>query len=81
MTNKMISSEPPAAYMAGIAPERLDEQWIPEVSEPRSLDRFPDFLAARRRLLAHVLNRILGFRSTPDRTPTGTSMSHPPARR
>lgn len=60
-TNKMISSKLPAEYMAGIAPERLLEQWIPEAPELRSLDRFPDFLAARRRLLANVLNRLLGL--------------------
>ncbi|MEU4133042.1 GmrSD restriction endonuclease domain-containing protein [Streptomyces wuyuanensis] len=60
-TNKMISSRLPAEYMAGIAPERLAEQWIPEEPELRSLDRFPDFLAARRRLLANVLNELLGL--------------------
>jgi hypothetical protein len=60
-TNKMISSKLPADYMAGIAPERLAEQWIPGDQELRSLDRFPDFLAARRRSLANVLNRLLGL--------------------
>lgn len=60
-TNKMISSRLPAEYMAGIAPERLAEQWIPGEPELRSLDRFPDFLAARRRLLANVLNELLGL--------------------
>jgi hypothetical protein len=60
-TNKMISSRLPNDYMAAIAPERLTEQWIPEDPELRSLDRFPDFLAARRRLLANVLNRLLGL--------------------
>lgn len=60
-TNKMISSKLPAEYMAGIAPERLAEQWIPSDPELRSLDRFPDFLAARRRSLANVLNELLGL--------------------
>lgn len=60
-TNKMISSRLPAEYMAAIAPERLAEQWIPDDPELRSLDRFPDFLAARRRLLANVLNELLGL--------------------
>lgn len=60
-TNKMISSRLPADYMAAVAPERLAEQWIPSDPELRSLDRFPDFLAARRRLLANVLNRLLGL--------------------
>ncbi|MDT0439539.1 MULTISPECIES: GmrSD restriction endonuclease domain-containing protein [Streptomyces] len=60
-TNKMISSGLPVDYMAGIAPERLAEQWIPGDPELRSLDRFPDFLAARRSLLANVLNELLGL--------------------
>ncbi|WP_330451655.1 MULTISPECIES: DUF262 domain-containing protein [unclassified Streptomyces] len=60
-TNKMISSRLPAEYMAGVAPERLAEQWIPSDPDLRSLDRFPDFLAARRSLLANVLNELLGL--------------------
>ncbi|MCA2201705.1 DUF262 domain-containing protein [Streptomyces sp. SMS_SU21] len=60
-TNKMISSSLPVEYMAEIAAERLGEQWIPDDVELRSLDRFPDFLAARRRLLANVLNGLLGL--------------------
>ncbi|MFI0007248.1 DUF262 domain-containing protein [Streptomyces globisporus] len=60
-TNKMISSRLPVDYMAGIASERLAEQWIPGDPELRSLDRFPDFLAARRSLLANVLNELLGL--------------------
>ncbi|KAF3468519.1 DUF262 domain-containing protein [Streptomyces sp. Tu 3180] len=60
-TNRMISSRLPVEYMAGIAPERLAEQWIPDDPELRSLDRFPDFLAARRGLLANVLNELLGL--------------------
>ncbi|MFB7244716.1 DUF262 domain-containing protein [Streptomyces populi] len=60
-TNKMISSKLPAEYTVGIAPERLAEQWIPDDPDLRSFDRFPDFLAARRRLLAAVLNEMLGL--------------------
>ncbi|MEU5361901.1 DUF262 domain-containing protein [Streptomyces sp. NPDC005925] len=60
-TNKMISSRLPAEYMTEIAPERLSEQWIPDDPELRSMDRFPDFLAARRRRLANVLNELLGL--------------------
>lgn len=60
-TNKMISSSLPVEYMARIAPERLTEQWIPDDPELRSKDRFPDFLAARRRMLANVLNELLGL--------------------
>lgn len=60
-TNKMISARLPAQYMAEIAPERLAEQWIPAEPELWSLDRFPDFLAARQRMLANVLNELLGL--------------------
>ncbi|PLW73533.1 DUF262 domain-containing protein [Streptomyces sp. SCUT-3] len=60
-TNKMISSKLPAEYMVGIAAERLAEQWIPGDPELRSLDRFPEFLAARRHLMANALNRLLGL--------------------
>lgn len=60
-TNKMISARLPAEYMTQVAPERLAEQWIPADPELRSLDRFPDFLAARRALLVNVLNELLGL--------------------
>jgi hypothetical protein len=60
-TNKMISSKLPADYMAGIAPRRLAEQWVSDDPALWSLDRFPEFLAARRHLLANVLNRLLGL--------------------
>ncbi|WYB32975.1 hypothetical protein V6574_31085 [Streptomyces sp. SM1P] len=74
-TNKMISSGLPVDYMAGIAPERLAEQWIPGDPELRSLDRFPDFLAARRSLLANVLNELLGLPSYDAQVIPGTSTS------
>ncbi|WP_333768912.1 GmrSD restriction endonuclease domain-containing protein [Streptomyces sp. IBSBF 2435] len=60
-TNKMISSKLPAEYMVDIAPARLVEQWIPDDLRLRSLDRFPEFLDARRHLLANVLNKLLGL--------------------
>jgi hypothetical protein len=44
-----------------VARERLAEQWIPDDPALRSLERFPDFLAARRRALANVLNELLGL--------------------
>jgi hypothetical protein len=66
-TNKMISAKLPAEYMAHVAAERLAEQWIPADRDLRSLDRFPRFLAARRRLLADVLNGLLGLPAHTDR--------------
>ncbi|MFF0461891.1 GmrSD restriction endonuclease domain-containing protein [Streptomyces mexicanus] len=77
-TNKMIGSKLPAEYMAQIAPERLSEQWIPDAPELRSLEQFPDFLAARRRLLANVLNRLLGLPAY-DGQATHRDTDEPPA--
>ncbi|MFD5235089.1 GmrSD restriction endonuclease domain-containing protein [Streptomyces tendae] len=73
-TNKMISSRLPDDYMAEVARERLAEQWIPEAAELRSLDRFPDFLAARRALLAEVLNGLLGLPSHAGQTRRNSSV-------
>jgi hypothetical protein len=47
--------------MPGIAAERLDEQWIPRDQNLWEIDRFLDFLAARRRLLVDELNDLLGL--------------------
>ncbi|MFE9941722.1 GmrSD restriction endonuclease domain-containing protein [Streptomyces hirsutus] len=77
-TNKMISSKLPSEYMGGIAPDRLAEQWVPDDPELRSLDRFPEFLAARRRLLANVLNDLLGL-PVPDEEAPRRDVDEPPA--
>ncbi|MEU3195770.1 DUF262 domain-containing protein [Streptomyces sp. NPDC006996] len=77
-TNKMIGAKLPSDYMGGIAPDRLAEQWIPSDPELRSLDRFPDFLAARRRLLANVLNELLGL-PVPDEQAPRRDADEPPA--
>ncbi|MGW6289469.1 GmrSD restriction endonuclease domain-containing protein [Streptomyces sp. NPDC055107] len=60
-TNKMISSRLPDEYMRGIAGERLAEQWIPSDPDMRSLDRFPDFLAARRPCLPTFSTECWGY--------------------
>lgn len=77
-TNKMISSKLPSEYMADIALARLAEQWIPSDPELRSLDRFPDFLAERRHLLANVLNELLGLPSFAGQT-NHRDIDDPPA--
>ncbi|MYS20848.1 hypothetical protein GA0115240_123662 [Streptomyces sp. DvalAA-14] len=77
-TNKMISSKLPSEYMAQIEHERLAEQWIPVDPELRSLDRFPAFLAARRHLMANVLNRLLGLPSYTGQT-SHRDVDEPPA--
>lgn len=77
-TNKMIGSKLPFEYMGGIAPDRLAEQWIPCDPDLRSLDRFPEFLAARRRLLVDVLNELLGL-PVPDEQVPRRDADEPPA--
>ena len=39
----------------------LKSQWIPEEPELRPVDRYPDFLAARRSLLADATNELLSM--------------------
>ncbi|MGH9315518.1 MAG: GmrSD restriction endonuclease domain-containing protein [Thermoanaerobaculia bacterium] len=60
--NRKISSRPPQLYLAEIAdkhPDRLTAQSIPSDRELWKLDRFQDFLAARRELLAAAVNDLI----------------------
>ena len=60
--NRQISKTPPEKYLAEIAkdhPERLDAQCIPMDRNLWKLDRFYDFLAERRKLLAEAVNKLL----------------------
>jgi hypothetical protein len=60
--NKQISSRPPEQYLAEIAakhPERLVTQSIPMDKSLWKLDRFDDFRAARRTLLAEAVNELI----------------------
>jgi hypothetical protein len=60
--NRQISMRPPSQYLAEIAaqhPERLEAQSIPMDSALWQLDRFPDFLMARRKLLAAAVNDLI----------------------
>lgn len=59
-TNREIGAKDPAVYLPTIHRDRLDEQWIPD-SDTWQVDRFPEFLAARRELLTCVLNEMLGL--------------------
>ena len=61
-TNLRISARLPAEYLEEIEnkhPGALASQWIPMDRSLWRLDRYPDFLAARRELLAEATNRIL----------------------
>lgn len=77
-TNKLIPSKRPAEYRAGIVPERLAGQGIPDDPGSRSPGRFPEFLAARGHPVANALNRLPGL---PDRTGRATRREpdEPPA--
>jgi hypothetical protein len=60
--NRRIRASEPKDYLLPIkqqAPERLEAQFVPLDQALWSLDRFEDFLEARRNLLAEAMNRIL----------------------
>lgn len=60
--NRQISAKQPSDYLAAIAdkhPERLIAQCIPMDRELWKVDRFQDFLAARRALLATSINELI----------------------
>jgi hypothetical protein len=61
-TNLHISDRDPATYLAEVEskhPGALASQWIPMDRELWSVDRYPDFLAARKELLANAANTFL----------------------
>jgi hypothetical protein len=60
--NRQISKRPPEEYLEEIVakhPERLEAQCIPMDRSLWRLDRFKDFLAARRLALAEAINDLL----------------------
>jgi len=62
-TNLAIGKTPPADYMPRIAesmPGVLESQWIPLDQDLWDIDRYPEFLKARRELLATAANGFLG---------------------
>lgn len=71
-SNKVISDKNPAEYLAEIAeqhPGVLESQWIPMDPELWTIDRYADFLAARRELLAASAEALLSTLLAGD--PTG----------
>ena len=61
-TNLKVSAKDPAAYLAAYAekdPALLSSHWIPLDPELWRVDRYEDFLAARRKLLAAAANDFL----------------------
>ncbi|MBK1632629.1 hypothetical protein CKO31_18150 [Thiohalocapsa halophila] len=62
-TNLDISATLPAVYFPQVEekhPGALASQWIPQDPQLWHIDRFPDFLEARKALLASELNRRMG---------------------
>jgi len=60
--NRRIMATEPAEYLAAIAessPNRLEAQFVPMDEELWQIDRFDDFLEARRAMLAEKMNEIL----------------------
>lgn len=63
--NITISDDDPVKYLANADEKVLRAQWIPLDPELWSVDRFGDFCAARRGLLAEALNQMLGLTRAP----------------
>lgn len=62
-TNLLVSDADPAEYLPAYAaksPGVLESHWIPTDSDLWRVERYPDFLEARRELLAAAANRFLG---------------------
>ncbi len=60
--NRRIQAREPADYLAEIAdnePRRLEAQFVPMERSLWKLDKFEDFLTARRHLLAEAMNQVL----------------------
>jgi hypothetical protein len=56
--NLEISANDPGSYLQSISPERLRQQYVPLDMDLWKVDRFQDFLAERRRLLAEGVNAV-----------------------
>lgn len=67
-TNRRISNKPPAEYLADLlkklGPDHFRLQCIPTDTSLYTLERYPEFLEARRQLIANRLNEFLGDAKT-----------------
>ena len=78
-TSLVIGKREPGEYFAAVEaryPGALTSQWIPQDPALWRADRYPDFLAARRELLAEAANGFLGWL----RSGSATSPARPLAR-
>jgi len=67
--NIKIGAGDPATYLKQAAPAALAAQWIPSDPDLWTDDRFDDFCAARRVLVADALNEMLSLDETHDPQP------------
>ena len=77
-TNLAIGKRDPMDYFAEVRdkhPGALESQWIPMDESLWTVDRYPDFLAARRQLLADAANGFLA--ELRDGTQPGAEKLHP----
>jgi len=59
--NIAISDKDPSVYLAAAESNELAAQWIPRDPSLWTAERFGDFCAQRRELLAKALNEMLGL--------------------
>lgn len=57
--NRKIGNKRPADYLTGVDTHRLHAQYVPTDTSLYTVDRFPEFVRERRRLLAHAINELL----------------------
>lgn len=57
--NRKISARPPVMYFEELDAEDLERHFVPFDPELRSVERYPDFVAARRASLASAMNELL----------------------
>src|SRR5205823_4919899 len=83
-SNLQISASDPMRYLEEVESERpgvLASQWIPTDPALWSMEHYPDFLEARRELLAaaanELLDSLLAGSQTTTREPLGRELDHP----
>lgn len=59
--NKKVGAKDPKEYLAGVDGQELRNQWVPLDPSLWDVERFEEFLEARRRLMAADLNEMLGL--------------------
>ncbi|MET7297670.1 DUF262 domain-containing protein [Embleya sp. NPDC005575] len=60
-TKRAIGTKTPAQYLSTLDPDHLAGHWMPTDPDLWTVERFPDFLAARRGLMVATLNGMLGL--------------------